>query len=65
MQYTVFYSFEIGKSSFLGTENLCAKNADSAVQKVREKHPNCKLKIMQVIERNKKFGARKIKMELI
>lgn len=43
--YRIWYWFSIGKSSCGGEEQVSARTLDAAIDKVKQLHPNAKLRI--------------------
>lgn len=60
MRYSISYWFDIAGSSCGGTEDVCAKSPEEAEDKVRAMHPNAKLRIHVVREREGLYAGRKI-----
>ena len=63
MRYTVPYWFSASGTSFGGTEDVCAKTPEEAIKKVRAMHPNAKLRIGVLRERDGEYAGRKIVVE--
>lgn len=60
MRYTVPHWFSVGKNSFGGYEDVCAKSPEEAVAKARALHPNVTLRIGVLREREGPYAGRKI-----
>jgi hypothetical protein len=63
MRYTVSYWFSAVGTSFGSSDDVCAKTPEEAVVKVRAMHPNAKLRITTVREREGRYAGRKVKVK--